>query len=187
MPEIMSSRYFFALWPPGELREELARKLREHSKRAGGRRVPPGNYHITLVYLGPVGEEPLACLRGAAGKLHGSPFVLSLDHGGWWRRPQVGWIGTAEVPEALKALQAALNGAVRACGLKGDERPYVPHLTVLRKLRRPFHLRLEPALEWPVRDFVLVESADVGGGVEYRVLERWPLLPEGGNDEDTPG
>ncbi|RME35177.1 MAG: RNA 2',3'-cyclic phosphodiesterase [Gammaproteobacteria bacterium] len=183
----MASRYFFALWPGGELREALEQWLRRAGKGVRARRVPPSNYHITLVYLGPLEAGQLACLREAAGRLRGQPFVLTLDHGGWWRRPQVGWVGVARVPDALTRLQEELDSAARGCGLETDERPYVPHLTVLRKLRQPFPLRLDPVLEWPVRDFVLVESADGGNGAEYRVLERWPLVPPGEEGGDTSG
>ena len=80
-------------------------------------------------------------------------------------------------------LRARLNGlpifAALACApaLAADDLP-TAHVTLLR------HARCEKArdlpagdlrIEWPVRDFVLVESDLQPEGANYRILGRWPL------------
>ncbi len=166
-------RLFFALWPSDALRESLT-PLLKLKQECGGRAHPPTNLHITLNFLGMVDADTRDCLELAAGEIVSPPFVLTLDRFGYWPRPRVMWLGCSETPEPLAGLVSELNRVVEQCGLQPERRPYHPHLTLLRKAKQA-PLVAAPELEWQVDDFVLVESASTPGGVEYRVLRRWPL------------
>ena len=167
-------RLFFALWPSGELREALTPLLKLH-RECGGRAHPPTNLHITLNFLGMVDGDTRDCLEQAAHEIAVAPFELTLDRFGYWPRPKVMWLGCSETPEPLLDLVAALNRVVAQCGLEPERRPYHPHLTLLRKARQAPEVEA-PELHWQAKEFVLVESASAPGGVEYRVLRRWPLV-----------
>jgi 2'-5' RNA ligase len=67
-------------------------------------------------------------------------------------------------------LVSALEGALRVAGFNLEDRAWRPHISLLREARRPETLP-EMALQWPVREFVLVESA-VGA---YHVIGHWNL------------
>ena len=74
------------------------------------------------------------------------------------------------IPAPLRNLVAELEAALDAAGIGFDRRPYRPHLTLARKV-----VRLEPAgpiatLEWPVRDFALIESLSTRAGSRYEPL-----------------
>ena len=169
-------RLFFALWPSGKMREALT-PLLKLKHECGGRPHPPSNLHITLNFLGMIATDTRDCLEQAAGEIVIRPFELTLDRFGYWSRPRVVWLGCSETPEPLSELVTELNRLVEQCGLEPEQRPYQPHLTLLRKAKHP---PSEAALEfqWSVNDFVLAESVSTPGGVEYRVLRRWPLLAE---------
>lgn len=169
-----TQRLFFALWPHDDLRARLATVVKE-GERWGGRAVATENLHITLVFLGSITQAQRDFLEQQAERIALPPFSLTLDHLGHWPKPQVLWLGVPAVPRPLLALVEALNRATASCGLRPDDRPYAPHLTLRRKVAKgPRNETIAP-LEWPVHDFALVESNSLSSGVEYRVLHTWPL------------
>jgi 2'-5' RNA ligase len=169
-------RLFFALWPGGKMRDALT-PLLKLKHECGGRAHPPGNLHITLNFLGGVNADIRDCLEQAAGEIVIPPFELTLDRFGYWSRPRVVWLGSSETPEPLRELVKELNRVVEQCGLEPEQRPYQPHLTLLRKAKQP-PSEAAAEFQWSVKDFVLAESVSTPGGVEYRLLRRWPLLGE---------
>lgn len=172
---VETQRLFFALWPEPALQEHLAHAAAALLPRAAGRRVRSENLHCTLVFLGAVGAAQRLCLEDAASRIQAEPFILSLDHLGYFRRPQVAWLGSTTTPAALQVLVAGLGDAAARCGFPPERRPYAVHLTVARKLRRdPGRLPLMP-IAWPVKQFVLMESISEADGVHYRPLRFWDL------------
>ncbi|MEW5757067.1 MAG: RNA 2',3'-cyclic phosphodiesterase [Pseudomonadota bacterium] len=174
-----TQRLFFALWPHDDMRQQLAAVVKA-GERWGGRAVATENLHMTLVFLGSITQAQRAFLEQQAERLTLSSFTLWLDHLGHWPKPQVLWLGVPEVPRPLLDLVEALNRAVADCGLRPDDRPYAPHLTLRRKVAKgPRNESIAP-LEWSVHDFALVESNTLSSGVEYRVLRTWPLQQASG-------
>jgi 2'-5' RNA ligase len=143
--------------------------------RAAGRRVREENLHCTLVFLGAVEAAQRLCLEDAAALVRAEPFTLTLDRLGYFRRPQVAWLGCTTTPAALQALVAGLNYGAASCGFPPEQRPYEVHLTVARKLRRdPGRMPIMP-IAWPVQQFALMESVSESDGVHYRPLRFWDL------------
>ena len=75
-------------------------------------------------------------------------------------------VGSDDVARLVAALEAAL----RSHDFRLEDRAWRPHVTLLRDAQAPRDAA-QPALQWAVGDFVLVES--LRG--EYRLLDRWPL------------
>jgi 2'-5' RNA ligase len=73
-------------------------------------------------------------------------------------------------------LAGGLASVLKAAGLEVDDRPYFPHVTLLRDAERHGLPELG-GFEWRVRDFVLVESRLQSTGSTYQVIGRWPLVP----------
>lgn len=174
MAEPERQRLFFALWPGGALRRQLA-AYRPLLEGCGGRPVVPENLHLTLAFLGSTDAATRRCLEQAAENIRLPGFSLTLDELGFWRRPQVVWLGADDTPEPLLALVAALKKAMLGCAIKPDERPFQTHMTLMRKARRAPAQTQPEALTWPITEFVLVASETRPEGVRYQVLRRWPL------------
>ena len=172
---VETQRLFFALWPEPALQQRLAQAAEALLPRAAGRRVRAENLHCTLVFLGAVETAQRLCLEDAASLVRAEPFTLMLDRLGYFRRPQVAWLGCTTTPAALQALVTGLSYGAASCGFPPEQRPYEVHLTVARKLRRdPGRLPLLPIV-WPVKQFALMESVSESDGVHYRPLRFWDL------------
>ncbi len=172
--EAPARRLFFALWPNDEIRARIARVARTVVPPCGGRPVPTSNHHITLEFVGNVPEQTLDCLLACADAFSGQSFELTIDRAGSFNRTGIVWLGPSNVPPALTRLYEHLHLGVARCGLHPEDRPFRPHITLLRKARRgPAADPFEP-IAWAVQGFVLVESV-TSEGSRYQVLKHWPL------------
>lgn len=170
-------RLFLALWPEEGVRRRLT-EVRDRAAAAHrGRPVERDNLHITLLFLGASDGRQRACAEEAAGRIAVPSFTLVLERTGYWSRPRVFWVGSDHTPEPLTALIAALHRDLAECGFALDERPFRPHLTLLRKVppRQRFEPLLDEPIQWAVTQFHLVESATRPQGAEYRIIGSWPL------------
>lgn len=160
-------RLFFALWPEAELRNQFA-SIAGQIPVKSGRRVAVNNLHITLVFLGNIDEKQKDCVLASASRINCSSVDLYLDRVGWWRKPQVVWLAPSHTPGELESLAGELAGIATRCGIAVDDRPFKPHMTLMRKVRK--NPRPAPAIKpvhWPVSKYALVESVNTPDGVKY--------------------
>lgn len=157
-------RLFFALWPP----RETALALHEWAKGLEGRATPVEKIHLTLAFLG--GVEP-AKLVAAARKVQAQAFELPVETAKYWRDNHIVWVGPREMPEGLRVLVERLHLALYRAEFILERRAFAAHVTLLRKARKPAAIQPLPRVEWPVREFALMNSA----GGAYAVVERFPL------------
>ncbi len=169
------ARLFFALWPDEEIRDQIDKVSRQFDDTKI-KLVKKSNLHITLVFLGEVAEQDKDELIEKINKLHMQPFELELTRTGWWRKPQILWIGTSSVPEELLQLVKSIRKCVNKQGLKAEKREYQPHITIARKAK---HIKLTKDtlnIKWKVDSFALMKSSTAADGVNYEVIREWPLL-----------
>jgi 2'-5' RNA ligase len=164
---------FFALWPDETVRALLMRQGLKMHRLLGGKLTREESVHLTLVFLGDVALERVAALQMRAAAMRFEPFVLRVEQAGCWRHNSIGWVGPNQTPAALVRLVADLEDALEEEGFRFDRRPYAAHITLLRKARcTPLDAGM-PAIEWPVRDFVLVRSELDNEGSRYTIVDRW--------------
>lgn len=170
-----TTRLFFAAWPAPEVQRALGDLAHDAQRECGGRAVPVHNIHLTLVFLGNVERGRLAEIETLVATISAPRFALAVDRLDYWRHNRIVWAGTEECPEALRALVAQLEQVLATAGFHFDQRPYVPHITLLRDARRaPAQGRVSP-VAWPVAEFALVESVQLERARLYEALRRWPL------------
>ena len=163
------SRLFFALWPDDAARAGMV-SVMDRLPGGCGRFVTRQNLHITLVFLGFVTEEQEHCVLAGARHIDVSSVTLTLDALGWWQRPQVIWLGAQRVPDTLVVLADKLKALAGQCGIKTDARPFSPHATLARKVRKRVVLPEIAPVNWEVRDFCLVRSDTRAAGASYQVI-----------------
>ena len=169
------SRLFFALWPDARLQRQCADWVRDHLSGRTGRRLPAVNLHVTLAFIGEVDATGRACVESVADDVRSDAFTLMLDRVGYWRRPQVVWLGAGHSPPALIELAKRLREGLKRCEVEVDRRPFQAHMTVIRKAVKGPGVVPAPLVQWPVAAFVLVSAELRPEGACYRILRRWPL------------
>jgi 2'-5' RNA ligase len=160
-------RLFFALWPPREAAEALARWAGELE----GRATPVEKIHLTLAFLG--GAEPAKAIA-AARRVRAAPFELPIDTAKYVRGNDMVWVGPKETPGGLKALVERLHFELYRAEYILERRPFAAHVTLLRRAPRPKAIPPPPGAAWPVSEFVLANSE----ASRYEVLERFALKGE---------
>ncbi|MGH8128712.1 MAG: RNA 2',3'-cyclic phosphodiesterase [Gammaproteobacteria bacterium] len=172
-----TERLFFALWPDAALRHTIYKATRQAAKISGGKPVPAENFHITLAFLGSLVPADAAIAREVAGGIRSEAFDLTLDRLGFWPKPRVVWLGASRVPEAAQRLARELISGLQASGLKLDIKPFMPHVTLARKVGKPGEFGPVTPVQWPATAFVLVRSVTHPEGSDYLILQKWPLTP----------
>lgn len=135
MPEAAS--LFFAIAAPPEVRAMAVRIQDEARRTFGPARFPaPEGLHITLAFLGRADAAQVPALLSLAARVAGPScgFALRAEGTSGFPRPgrtRILWLGFAPQP-ALGALAERLRAALKAGGVRFDEKPFMPHLTLAR-------------------------------------------------------
>ena len=164
---------FFAIWPHEPVRDALSSAALRAQAECGGRATPAAKIHLTLFFVGEVERARLAELEACAAAVAAPAFELRTDVLGYWRHNRIVWAGARETPEALSALVAKLSANLARAGWRGEDRPYVPHVTLLRNAKRPPQTMGVDAPPWAVREIALVET----GGGRYATVAKWTFVP----------
>jgi 2'-5' RNA ligase len=175
-------RVFVGIELSADTRQALAARL--HAVVDGtipGRVVPPANWHVTLRFLGEVGEvEYDRLLAELSAADLGGPFAVVFDGLGTFprsKRATVLWVGVSTGEEALNRLADRSWSAIDVVGFPREDRPFHPHLT-LSRLRPPEDVSRLISGAAPLRVPTRVDAVTVfrshlsQGGARYEVLDR---------------
>lgn len=179
-------RLFYCVELPDAVRAALARSARGLQARIrGGTWVAEGNLHLTVRFLGEVGDDLLPALHdlGAAAARAVAPFALVLDRLGAFPSPdraRVVWAGPTADSALFAILAQRIEDGVQAIGFPPERKPAHPHATLAR-LRIPQDLAsilgrtALPALPVRVDGLTLMQSELRPHGPLYTAVARWPL------------
>jgi len=159
-------KVFFALWPDGDLRSQLAKLLEPIQQ---GRKVPEESLHITLHFVGQV--ESVDCLLEQAEQICFSPGSIKLEGYGVFKKARVLWAGPIQWSKEIVELSAACREAATVCGYTPHTERFRPHITLARKMAQLPELPAFKPVSWDFQTFSLVESNSTDHGVRYRVLQ----------------
>ena len=150
----------------------------------GARWVDPGNFHLTLRFIGEIAEDVAGDIDEALSRIKAVRFPLQLAGTGVFggRRPHALWVGVERHPELVR-LRDKVEQAVTRAGLEPEQRKFAPHVTLAR-LRDPevdklahflatqAQFRAEPL---PVDRFSLIASFPTKAGSVYEDQADYPL------------
>ncbi|HET9577034.1 MAG TPA: RNA 2',3'-cyclic phosphodiesterase [Usitatibacter sp.] len=172
------ARLFFAIWPDEATAQRLHELGTRLAARAGGHAVPREKIHLTLAFLGEVAPARADDLVQAADAVKEAPFDLVLDRTGAFRRARVAWAGSTAPDPRLLAAESTLRRELRSRGFELEDRPFAPHVTLVRKVDRTLATEPIEPFAWHVGEIVLVRS-ELGSGA-YKVMTNWPLKAKRG-------
>jgi 2'-5' RNA ligase len=96
----------------------------------GARWVDPGNYHLTLRFIGEVDEGVAGDIDAALAQLRAPRFEVSLSGVGHFGDRML-WVGVEKNP-SLVHLRDKVESALVRLGLPPETRRYAPHVTLAR-------------------------------------------------------
>ncbi len=175
-------RLFVAIELPEDVRRRMA-------ALAGGvpsaRWVAEDNLHLTLRFIGEVGEDRLDDITAALASVQGAPFSMNLSGVGHFaskRRVRTLWVGIEPNAE-LQALYDRVESALVRAVLEPDGRKFNAHVTLARLKAMP----AAKVADWlamsaqftasPVRvdGFTLLSSFLSRSGAIYSTVQEYPL------------
>ncbi|HZP91880.1 MAG TPA: RNA 2',3'-cyclic phosphodiesterase [Burkholderiales bacterium] len=169
-------RVFFALWPGAGVQAALADWASRLQRKLHGKSPQAATIHLTLAFVGEVPVSRLPALQAIGAGQSGRAFDLAIDSVGCWPHNAVAWASPETVPAALLELYGGLAMNLRAEGFRVDTRPYLPHITLLRRATcRELDWRPSEPIRWRVERFVLVQSQISSQGSNYTEIGSWPL------------
>lgn len=171
-------RFFFALWPSPEALDALDALAGKMARLCGGRRIRRESLHMTLAFLGTVSAQRLDRLHAIASRIRSESFELTIDQLGYWSHNRIAWAGCSAVPIQQRQLYDELAKNLREEGFRLDERPFVPHITLVRRALCRGLPTLAVPIRWQVTEFALAATLLQPAERQYVSLASWPLEVE---------
>jgi 2'-5' RNA ligase len=150
----------------------------------GARWVEPSDYHITLRFIGDIGNRQASEIDSLLADMSRRPLALRVSGLGSFGGDKPHSVYAAVQPtREISDLQAEVDRLVRACGVEPDKRKFQPHVTLAR-LRGASSLDVAdylsirgwyPSQAFTANRFVLFSSRDSTGGGPYMVETTYPL------------
>jgi RNA 2',3'-cyclic 3'-phosphodiesterase len=163
-------RLFVGIALPPELKLRLSLLA---SGVPGARWVDPGNYHLTLRFIGEIDEGTASDVDAALLPIRAMPFAVTLAGVGRFGDRML-WVGVEKSPP-LVHLRDKVESALVRLGLAPETRRYAPHVSLAR-LRNASEAKLQEYLTehaffraepFPVDKFSLVASYLTKAGSIY--------------------
>ena len=140
------------------------------------------SFHLTLKFLGEVGESNLNSIKNSLTKVNFTPFTTSLINIGFFpneNNPRVIWIGFDQAEKIIE-LQKEIDNSLESI-FKPDTK-FHPHLTLARvrliKEKEPFLAKLKQikteTKQLQINNFKLIKSTLTPEGPVYEILEMFP-------------
>lgn len=144
-------RSFIAVDIPDTVKDELVSLILSLQKaEADVKWVRRENLHLTLKFLGQISEDQVIHTRQILERMSKEQRRFSFHLAGLGgfptlRHPRVLWVDTDRGRETLEVLAAKIESEIAQIGIKGEDRPFSPHLT-LGRIRSPRNLQKLSAL-----------------------------------------
>ena len=176
-------RLFVGIGFPPELKLQLSFLC---SGVPGAKWVDPGNFHLTLRFIGEIGEDVAADIDDALSRVRARRFTLQIAGTGVFSggdKPRSLWAGVERTPE-LAGLRDKVEQAMIRAGLPPEPRKFAPHVTLARLRDPPLdqlraflvthaQFRADPL---PVKKFSLIASFQTKSGSVYEDQADYALL-----------
>ncbi|MEM0910142.1 MAG: RNA 2',3'-cyclic phosphodiesterase [Pseudomonadota bacterium] len=138
--------------------------------------VSPANYHITLAFLGNIGESELEHIDTQFEGIRHDTCSIALNSLGFWPKPKILFLGTTEAHDALACLAKKVSSLCHQINIAVEQRSYVPHVTLVRGIKNnPPCALFEPDFKIEFDQIHLFESVSTQKGVKYPIRRTWAL------------
>jgi len=174
-----AKRLFLAINLPEEIKNEIYSQFSSNLPLKECKVVDKGNLHITLKFIGYMGEEGIEELKEKINGIEFPKFEAGLENFGSFRN-RVVWVGVGKGSDEISKLAAEVNNV-----LKTQEERFHPHVTIARnkflKREQLDHIietlgKKEFGKSFEVESIDLMESELSQKGPKYSLLFKKELL-----------
>lgn len=179
-------RTFIAIELPEHVRAEVFHKL-EKIQEGGlvrGSFVEKENLHLTLKFLGEMGEEKIKEVIKKLGEIKMAKFSCETGKIGFFPSEdyaRVIWIDM--ISEEIKKLQQEIENKLAEIGIKKDDREFTSHVTIARvkevKNKDVFHEKIKKLSikkeKFIVDKLLLIKSELTRNGPVYKKIKEFGL------------
>jgi len=170
-------RIFIAIKVPPALHPQIAQAASHLHERMGVRPIEPGNWHLTLRFIGDADEGMASKIGDALSSVKFSPFSVHLFGAGAYPNthfPRAIFIGGES--EGAKKLAAGIETALAPFNLQAEK--FSVHVTVARSKGagdiEDFVKHTGEVGSFEARSFVLMKSTLMAHQAAYEVLREYP-------------
>lgn len=183
-------RLFVAVEIPFSVRDNLAALIRDMRAIAPRPKwVRAENLHITLKFIGETAPARLDAIRTALAAVRSSqPVVLEFRGISFFlKRRFLVLSARVEDSSSLQLLASDIDRGLQPVGIPGEERAYIPHVTLARSDDPGLLTKFRPFIDdharrsfgsFAVREFHLIESKLKSSGAEYTTLQSFAFAAE---------
>lgn len=160
----MNKRVFIAIKLDKQVVETIG-KIQESLKKAGftGVLVSKANFHVTLAFIGEVNENELQIIQNIIENIKFDAFKLEINNVKKFKNLM---ILELDKTEQLMALQKNIVTQLKSKNIKFDDKPYYPHITILRDEKTPsFEKHL--CIQNDVNNIYLLSTERINGKIQY--------------------
>ena len=187
-------RAFFAVDLPDSLAAAVADAQAPFADAPGVNPVDPGQAHVTLKFLGEVGdgdgsptvEDVIEAGEHAVDRARVTSFETEIEGLGVFPNREyvsVVWAGVERGGDDLAALHEALEAETTALGVDPEAHEFTPHVTLARVENAAGATAVRDALDaerptvgtFRVDEVRLVESTLTASGPEYEIVRKFEL------------
>ena len=175
-------RCFVAINLPEEVKENV-KKIVASIPENGIKKVAPENLHLTLKFLGEIGERAIRKVENKLSEIKFNKFLVELKDIGFFPNRnfvRVVWVGVGEGREEIEELQKKIDEKLNELFKK--EENFEPHLTIARVkflkdkkiIQKLEKIKFEDCFE--VESFELMESILQKNGPRYKVIKSFRCI-----------
>ncbi len=182
----MTNRLFIALEIPEDALDKMLLVRDEIYGTPNNVKWEPKNkLHITIKFLGDVGENMTELIKTQLDKIIFDKFTLSFSHFGIFNKnnaPKILWAGL-NGNKLLTELHKKIEDNIELLGYQKEKRKFTPHITLLRlkgnedltKINN-YKNYLLPEIKFEIKKILLLKSILKPSGSEYSVVKSFNLI-----------
>ncbi|MDL2261568.1 RNA 2',3'-cyclic phosphodiesterase [Methanimicrococcus sp. OttesenSCG-928-J09] len=173
-------RLFIAVHFPEEANQQFLKYMEILKENARGSFTKPQNLHMTLLFLGETDQSRISEITAAMKNSipnPDNPIFMKINEIGQFKRRNENesliWAGG--LSPALSEIHKNLSDSLKKAGFNFDQKPFVPHITLARRVQFKAPIVSEKEIE----DFLKSISADFETKVDRICLMSSDLTPDG--------
>jgi len=171
-------RVFFAIDLEPSIKTQLL-TYQENFNELDAQPIDAANLHITLSFLGELTERKIETILDGLSPIEQNPFELAIKDPIYLSGAKILALEVEDKSKQLLKLKESIESNLRSIThFNIEKRPYLPHVSLFRKVEQFPDLILPIEQSISVNSFCLMASIATKNSVRYEIIEQWWISPE---------